>query len=308
MDKVRSTDAFSRDEVRRILKIHENSLRSWERHGFAERRVRFEFRDLAELQQLKRLSRRVPPKRMKAFLTALRRAGVRRPLLDVRVDLEGSLPVVENDRGLRLDPVTRQQWLPLAPMPPVRVHTLDSARPLEDGRRLRQAESFFQMGLQLEESGGPLSDAAAAYRSAVELNPAAAGAWVNLGTLSYRTGDFIAAEECYRKAVEAVPGYSLAHFNLGNVFEEQRRLPEAAECYERALRLDPSYADAHYNLALVYERLREPMRSAKHWRAYLKLDPSSPWANVARQQLQALVEVRPGGGGKSRAAARGQRS
>ena len=130
----------------------------------------------------------------------------------------------------------------------------------------------------------------------MDLNPEAAGAWVNLGTLHYRSGDLADAEDHYRRAIEIAPTYALAHFNLGNVCEERGRLDEAAECYGRALDLHAGYADAHYNVALIYERLGEPMRAAKHWRSYLKLDPASPWAGIARQQLDALLEVRKGGG------------
>ena len=39
----------------------------------------------------------------------------------------------------------------------------------------------------------------------------------------------------------------------------------------------------------------EPMRAARHWRSYLKIDPASPWAAIARQQLESLLRVTPGG-------------
>jgi tetratricopeptide (TPR) repeat protein len=50
----------------------------------------------------------------------------------------------------------------------------------------RQAEMYFQQGLALEETGAPIEKAIEAYGKAVELNPAAAGALVNLGTIYYR--------------------------------------------------------------------------------------------------------------------------
>jgi tetratricopeptide (TPR) repeat protein len=178
-----------------------------------------------------------------------------------------------------------------------RVQTLQPAPQVRDPEKLRQAEHWFQQGLDFEERGGASGEAKAAYERAVDLNPEAAGAWVNLGTLHYRGGEVRAAEHYYRRALDVSPDYALAHFNLGNVCEELGRLKEAAECYERSVELQPGYADAHYNLALVYERTGEPMRAAKHWRDYLRLDPASPWAGIARQQLQGLLEVTQGGGG-----------
>jgi len=158
-----------------------------------------------------------------------------------------------------------------------------------------EAELWFQRGLDLEESGGEIKEVGEAYQRALELNPNAAGAWVNLGTLRYREDDLREAERCYRGALQASPEYALAHFNLGNICEEGGRLEEAAVHYDQALELNPVYADAHYNLALVCERSGELMRAAKHWRAYLKIDQTSPWAGIARQQLSCLMTVTRGG-------------
>src|SRR5207342_2082282 len=54
----------------------------------------------------------------------------------------------------------------------------------------RQAEHWFQRGLELEESDAPLAEAMDAYKKAIELNPGAAGALVNLGTIHYHLRKF----------------------------------------------------------------------------------------------------------------------
>ncbi len=149
----------------------------------------------------------------------------------------------------------------------------------------QEAEGWFAEGLRLEEKPETLEQAIAAYRQAIALNPEAAGAFINLGTIYYNLHRLSDAENCYRAAAEIDPQYALAFFNLGNVFDERGGLEEARRNYEVALRINPQYADAHYNLALVLEKLGQRGKALHHWRRYLKLDPGSPWAAYARQQL-----------------------
>ncbi len=300
VESVRPAEEFTRGQVRRMLKIHERTLASWEDHELVAVRGKFGFADLTILRTLKRLREsRVPPQRIKNSLIALQeRIGVREPLTELRLWPQGRTITVDLPSG-KMDALSGQLLLDFTgdSVGDDRVRTLERPTPDDAEVRAAEAEIWFQRGLEIEETEQPAAEAAAAYKKAVELNPDAAGAWVNLGTLHYRSGDLTEAEEHYRRAITITPDYALAHFNLGNVCEERGRLEEASQSYERALELHSTYADAHYNVALVYERLKEPMRAAKHWRSYLKLDPASPWAGIARQQLDGLVEVRTGGGG-----------
>jgi tetratricopeptide (TPR) repeat protein len=157
--------------------------------------------------------------------------------------------------------------------------------------RLRESEVWFQKGLDLEETGAPIQDAIEAYRKVLELNPAAAGALVNLGTIYYRQRKFAEAEKYYAEAIAADPEYALAQFNLGNLFDEQGRVAEALEHYRLALALNANYADAHFNLALLCERTGDALKAVRHWKAYLKLDSSGQWADIARKQLERLRQA-----------------
>ena len=290
-------DAYSRSQVRRILKIRENRLRSWERHGLFEQRGEFRFSDLVALRTLLKLRQdRIPPRRIKDSLSALKQKlpSVEQPLSELKIVSAGREVAVDLP-GLRMEAITGQLLLDFDRPGATATKTLSHAVGRSAQDRLNEAERWFRRGLDLEERGTEEDRAMAAYRRALELNPDAAGAWVNIGTLYYRKNDLDEAERCYRNALRTSPNYPLAQFNLGNICEETGRLDEAIECYEVALRLQPNYADAHYNLALVYERRREPMRAAKHWREYLRLDSSSPWSRIARRQLDTLLQVMPGG-------------
>ncbi len=157
--------------------------------------------------------------------------------------------------------------------------------------RIRESEIWFQKGLELEGTGAPVEDAVDAYQKVMELNPGAADALANLGTIHYRLRKFDEAEKYYLDAIQADSEYPLAQFNLGNLCEEQGRIPEAFEYYRRALALNPHYADAHFNLALLCERQDEVMKAVHHWKAYLKLDNSGQWAEIARRQLERLRQA-----------------
>jgi tetratricopeptide (TPR) repeat protein len=155
----------------------------------------------------------------------------------------------------------------------------------------QQAELWFQRGLALEETGAPVNEAVAAYRKAIELNPHASGALVNMGTIAFRMHKLKDAEDYYTRAMEADPEYPLAHFNLGNLHDEQGHVEEARRYYLNAIRLNPRYADAYFNLALLCERNNEILRAIGHWQAYLKLDSTSSWAGAARKQLDRLKKT-----------------
>jgi tetratricopeptide (TPR) repeat protein len=297
LETLKPKDGYSREEVRRILRIPESRLRSWERRGWCENRASFGFADLIALRSLQNLrENRIPPGRIEDSLLALSRKlpSIERPLWELKFVTSGRQVAVELPSG-KMEALTGQMLFNFDTAPMAAVKTIPRNTKQDASLRLQEAENWFRRGLEVEERGGSPEHAIAAYRRAVEMNPGAAGAWVNIGTLYYRRGDLREAEHSYRQALRSSPNYPLAHFNLGNICEETSRLDEAINHYKIALRLQPSYADAHYNLALVYERSGEAMRAARHWRDYLKLDPSSPWAGIARQQLSSLVTVTPGG-------------
>ena len=286
---------YSRSQVRRILKIRENRLRSFERNGLYESPNQFGFSDLVALKVLQRLRQdRVPANRIKDSLSSLSRKlpGIERPLSQLRIVPEGRRVAVELPNG-RMEALTGQMLLDFETPRSVEPLSHTAGRPMAE--RLQEAEYWFRRGLDLEEQGADDGAAIEAYRHALDLNPDAAGVWVNIGTLRYRRGELEPAERCYRQALNSSPNYPLAHFNLGNICEELSRFDEAINHYKLALRLQPSYADAHYNLALVFERRSEAMRAAKHWREYLQLDSTSPWARIARQQLNVLLQITQGG-------------
>jgi tetratricopeptide (TPR) repeat protein len=298
---VASPETFSRRQVRRLLGIRENRLTSWEQKGFIPALEVYAWQDLVALRSLQALRRdRVPAARIEQALAALRRklAEVQNPLRELKLVAEGRHVVVLVD-GQRMEPVSGQLLLDFGADEICRLLAFPGRQsPRERLVRGREAEFWFQKGLEMEQAGAPFEQIIQAYQRAVELDPTSVGALVNLGTVHYHRRDWHDAERCYQRALEVEPAYALAHFNLGNLCDELGNTERSRAHYEKAIALTPGYADAHYNLALLCQREGLAMKAMRHWEAYLKLDPASSWAAIARRELEKLRDaalVRGGG-------------
>jgi tetratricopeptide (TPR) repeat protein len=284
-------EAYSRAYVRRQFHISERQLKSWEREEFIPAADAYSFSDLLAIQTLLKLRKeRIRSRQIAAALASLRQKldGIRQPLSELRIVSDGR-KIAVHLAGQKMEAISGQILLDFDASSMAGVATIP--QPKRPASRLREAESWFQKGLELEETGAPVEHAIEAYQKVLELNPEAAGALVNLGTIYYRQRKLLEAETYYREAIEADPNYPLANFNLGNLYDEQGRLDEAFRYYRRALDLSPNYADAHFNLALLCERVGDNLKAVHHWKAYLKLDASGQWAEIARRQLERLRQA-----------------
>ena len=286
--------AYTREEVRHLLGISERQIRSWERQSFVTALEAYKFSDLLALRTLLGLRKnKIPAAKIRRALAALRtRLGkASDPLMELKIYSEGKNIRVQF-QGTKMEPVSGQLLLDfdrkeiekLLSFPPKNGADEKS----ETQKKRREAEHWFEKGLELEQTGAPLGDIIRAYEQDLELDPASTGALVNLGTVYFNARSFRDAERYYRRALEVDPSYALAHFNLGNLFDEQGARDQALDHYLEALKAHANYADAHYNVALVYQSIGHTMKAVHHWQAYLKVDPSSSWAVIARRELSKL--------------------
>jgi len=290
--------AWRRDDVCRMLDITARQLTAWEKQGFLSPGDSFGFPDLVALKTLRRLRElRIPPRKIKDAVSSLRMRleDIERPLAQLRITTEGRRIAVHVS-GSRMEAMSGQllfdfgereieklRAFPMKAAPPE--SAAQSGKPVIDEEK---AEFWFQRGLALEETGAPVEAAIDAYRKALEANPAAPGALVNLGTILFRQHKFGKAKEHYARAILADPSYPLAHFNMGNLADEEGDFEGARKYYLEAVRLNPRYADAYFNLALLSERTGDVLRAIGYWSTYLKLDATSSWARAARKQLDKL--------------------
>jgi len=288
---VAPNEVYSRADVRRKFGLSERQLKSWEKQDLIAPTETYSFSDLIALQTLIKLREgHIQGRQIGQAMDSLREKlnWVKQPLSELRIVSDGK-KITVHVSGQKMEAISGQILFDFDAAElggvrsfPARKHSVN---------RTRESEQWFQRGLDLEETGAPIEMAVEAYQKVLELNPSAAGALVNLGTIYYRQRKFAEAERYYKQAISADPTYPLAQFNLGNLYDEQGRVQEAREYYRNALSLNPNYADAHFNLALLCERNSDNLKAVHHWKAYLKLDSAGQWADVARRQLDRLRQM-----------------
>jgi len=294
--------AYSREEVRRRLGVSKRQLESWEKQNLlssgGSSGDSFSFSDILALRTLVGLRKsNVSAAQIRKAIQAVRKhlRDVENPLTELKIYSQGRRIEVQFD-GQKMEPISGQLLLDFDA---TEINKLLSFPGKNEGASAasrawiarREAEHWFEKGLDLEQSGAPIEEVIAAYLKAAEIDPSSAGALVNLGTLYFNSKDWKEAERYYRKAVEVDPEYALAHFNLGNLYDERGDRPAAVTHYLAAIRIHPRYADAHYNIALLYQALGQPLKAVRHWRAYLTMDPGSAWAAIARRELARIKET-----------------
>ena len=280
--------------MRRLLSVSERQIRSWEKQKFVAHSEAYSFSDLLALRTLAGLrNNKIPAAQIRRALSALRErlSDVDNPLTELKVYAEGRRIRVQFE-GTKMESVSGQLLLDFDQAEIEKLLAFPEKSPVADkaGEQKKRidAERWFERGLELEQSGAPMAEVVSAYERAVELDPASAGALVNLGTVYFNSRAMREAERHYRRALEVDPDYALAHFNLGNLFDEKGDRAKALGHYLEALRIHSNYADAHYNIALLYQALGQSLKAVRHWKAYLQIDPSSSWAAIARRELGKL--------------------
>ena len=278
-------ERYNREDVLRILRITSRQLAGWEKGGLFPVRESYSFFDLLQIKKLRDLrAKRVRSVVIRDSLRAMQQqvAGMENPLLEAGTFATKSR-VAFRHRGAAVEPLAGQFVMDFSDRSVVESHKVHRMRAAET------AADFFTRGVCLEESPATQEEAIQSYKKCVELDPAHAAAYINLGTLYYNRHDYALAERYYRKAIEVDPKYALAHFDLGNVLDETGRLDDGIRAYQSAIALAPTYADAHYNLALAFEKARQLRQALRHWRAYAKLDTTGPWAIHARNQIKKIL-------------------
>ena len=281
--------AYSRDDVLRILHLSPRQLQTWEKAGLVKSGEDYSFFDLLQVMKVRDLcAQRVRPAVIRRSLDAMQKqaAGMENPLLEASA-YGNRHRVAFRHQGRLLEPIAGQFMFDFASE---ENKVVTSPRRSGPELVITDIADLFARGIALEENPSLQNEAIATYIKVLDMDPLHAAAHINLGTLYYNRQDYTLAEKHYRSAIQIDPRYALAYFDLGNVLDETGRIEEAIDAYKAAIQLAPTYADAHYNLALAYEKMRQPRKALQHWRTYVKLDTAGPWTAHAKHQIQRILQ------------------
>ena len=120
---------------------------------------------------------------------------------------------------------------------------------------------------------GRQAEAAAEYRTALQIKPDYAQAENNLGNVVLRAGRSEEALALFHEALQHQPRYPEALSNLGVALTGAGRNREAIEAFERALVLAPNYAKAQFNLGVALAADGQETQAKRAYSAALDLDP-----------------------------------
>lgn len=230
---------------------------------------RFTFQDLALLRTAYMLQKsNIAPRKILASLAKLKASlPAAMPLTGLRITAVGADVAVRDGHG-KLESTCSGQYLMDFEVAGVgaSVSFLDRSTVVVSDP---DPVACFRLGETLETQDSVAAQAA--YRQAIELDPAFEDAYLNLGAILCEAGHGEAAVSLYDSAILACPKSALIRFNRAVALEDLNRLEEAVSSYEFGLALDPSLADAHFNIARLKAQLGDSKSALRHFNAYRKL-------------------------------------
>jgi len=118
---------------------------------------------------------------------------------------------------------------------------------------------------------GALSRAVVLLEKALQIDPASANGYFQLGNVSAQRGEWQKATENFRKAVKFNPELAEGYYNLGRTLITQGRIDQAIEIFRETLRVKPNHPDAHHGLAQALARQGKIEEAAHHYQEALRI-------------------------------------
>jgi tetratricopeptide (TPR) repeat protein len=118
-----------------------------------------------------------------------------------------------------------------------------------------------------------LTSAAHHFREVTRLDPARAGAYVNLGAVLNLLGQLDDAIAALRRGIQLDGQRVEGYYNLGLVYRRKGQIDMSLTAYREALRLNPRMADAHLNIGNLHMEKGQPKMAVQHYEQALQLRP-----------------------------------
>jgi tetratricopeptide (TPR) repeat protein len=110
----------------------------------------------------------------------------------------------------------------------------------------------------------------------IDVNPAAAFAYNNLGDTALANGDFATALADYQACVAHDPMRAKAHINLAEVYTALDRPAEAERAIAEAEQAPDKTPDDYSNLGIVLMKMNQPARALPALATAVAMDPGAP--------------------------------
>ena len=137
---------------------------------------------------------------------------------------------------------------------------------------LPQRLSPFEKGLLLFEQG--VSQAAEAFRKAIEAGDCASDAWCNLGIIEFEAGRQAKSLHAFASALKADPLHFESHFNLGCLYLSVEDLKPSRLHFETAAEIEPEFPGIYFNLGIVCALLEDFESSIASFEKYRSINPA----------------------------------
>lgn len=122
-------------------------------------------------------------------------------------------------------------------------------------------------------------------------NPGHTKAWVNLGAVLNRQGEYKKAIEALRRAVQKDRRCAEGYYNMGIAQKGLNLLTMAISAYKEAIKLKPDLVDAHINLGNIYAEMKNLGLAQKCFTEALRHDPQSKKAQSCLDKIHATQKV-----------------
>jgi len=132
---------------------------------------------------------------------------------------------------------------------------------------------------------GELPLAAYHFKEVTRIDPARAGAFINLGAVYNRLEQWDDAIPALRRGIQLDMNRSEGYYNLGLVYRRKGQIDLAIQAYREATRINPRMADAHYNIANIFLERMQYGYAIAHYRQALEIRPT--WEKALRGLEQA---------------------
>lgn len=127
------------------------------------------------------------------------------------------------------------------------------------------------------------------FERAIAINPTLTPAYIGMGEIYKKRGDFSQAQKKYESAANIEPQNFDAQLNNGLMLQLLNRVADAIRAYLRALAIKPNDFDANLNIATAYFQLGEPGPGLPYAKRAVELKGDSGAARVNLGAIYAAL-------------------